>query len=181
MLPARDRVGAAAFRRAMGNFATGVAVLGVHHAGASHGTAVSSLTSVSLRPPMVLVCLARESRTALLVRAAGRFALTVLGERDHPAVRRFSDGGRPDGAAQFTGLAHRTGPHTGAPLLTGGLAWLECEVARTVEGGDHDVVLAAVLDVTSAADRAPLVHFRGDYARLGGPTPRERGSAHGIP
>jgi flavin reductase (DIM6/NTAB) family NADH-FMN oxidoreductase RutF len=152
----------------MGTFATGVAVLTVRHSTTVHGLTVSSLTSVSLRPAMLLVCLDRAGRTTSLVRAAGGFALSVLSEGQRPVAQWLSDPRRPDGAAQFAGLRHRPGPHTGAPLLTDGLAWLECRTARIVESGDHDVVLAHVLGADSDPDRTGLIHFRGRYESAGG-------------
>lgn len=163
------------FREVMGRFATGVAVLTVRDGDIVHASTVNSLTSVSLRPALLLVCLAGEGLSATLVRSAGRFAVTILGAHQEHIARRLADPGRPPGAAQFAGIAHRPGRFTGAPLLDDGVAFAECSVDRTIPAGDHDVVLARVDDFATGSGQPPLTFFGGRYGRFETPA---HGRAH---
>jgi flavin reductase (DIM6/NTAB) family NADH-FMN oxidoreductase RutF len=154
------------FRDVMGCFATGVAVLTVRHAGTVHASTVNSLTSVSLRPAMLLVCVRHDGTSARLVRASERFGLTILSHRQAAVAVALSDARRATGSAQLAGVSNHPGRVTGVPLLDGAIAWVECAVERIVDGGDHDVVMAHVLDLATGSAAAPLTFFRGRYGRL---------------
>ena len=93
----------------------------------------------------------------------GSFAVSILGADQQPLARHFTDRSRPQGIAQFGAVGWRPGPETGAPLLAGALAWLECEVAETLGGGDHSIFLGRVLASTRGAARRALVFFDGTY------------------
>jgi flavin reductase (DIM6/NTAB) family NADH-FMN oxidoreductase RutF len=154
------------FRDVMGHFATGVAVLTVRDREVVHGSTVNSLTSVSLQPALLLVCLAGDGLTARLIRSARRFAVTILSVHQEPIARLMADRQRPAGIGQFSGIACRPGRITGAPLLDGGVAFAECTVARMLRAGDHEVVLAEVEDLAIGARDAPLTFFGGRYGRF---------------
>jgi flavin reductase (DIM6/NTAB) family NADH-FMN oxidoreductase RutF len=98
---------------------------------------------------------------------AGSFALSVLAEDQEPIARYFADSSRPAGAAQFAGVGYRIGAATGAPLLGGALAWLECELEHAYDGGDHSIFLGRVLTVERGTLRDPLLYFGGAYRRPG--------------
>jgi flavin reductase (DIM6/NTAB) family NADH-FMN oxidoreductase RutF len=97
---------------------------------------------------------------------AGRFAVSVLAADQEDLARYFSDSGRPTGMAQFLPVAWHPGPVTGAPLLDGALAYLECDLEAAHPGGDHTVFLGRVLAAERAATGPPLLYFGGDYRRL---------------
>ncbi len=150
----------------MGQFATGVTVLTTVHDGRFHGMTANSVTSVSLDPLLILVCLMREARTCLAIQQAERFAVNILGEHQEELSRRFA---RP-GQDHFDGLDLVTGPH-GLPLLPDCLAYLACQVTEIVQAGDHDVVFAEVDHCRVSADGgAPLLFFQGGYRKLPGMT-----------
>jgi flavin reductase (DIM6/NTAB) family NADH-FMN oxidoreductase RutF len=150
----------------MGQFATGVTVLTTVHVGRFHGMTANSVTSVSLDPLLILVCLVREARTCLAIQQAERFAVNILGEHQEELSRRFA---RP-GQDHFDGLDVVTGPH-GLPLLPDCLAYLACQVTEIVQAGDHDVVFAEVDHCRVSADGgAPLLFFQGGYRKLPGMT-----------
>jgi flavin reductase (DIM6/NTAB) family NADH-FMN oxidoreductase RutF len=150
----------------MGQFATGVTVLTTVHDGRFHGMTANSVTSVSLDPLLILVCLVREARTCLAIQQAERFAVNILGEHQEELSRRFA---RP-GQDHFDGLDVVTGPH-GLPLLPDCLAYLACQVTEIVQAGDHDVVFAEVDHCRVSADgAAPLLFFQGGYRKLPGMT-----------
>ncbi len=152
-------------RDVLAEFATGVTVLTV--AGERpHGMTANSVTSVSLDPPLVLCCVARTARMHDAIASTGRLGVSVLGRGQEQLARYFADKRRPEGAAQFDRVDWCPGPYTGAPLLSGALAWLECEVAETYEGGDHSIFLSRVLDATRRDRRLPgLVFFRSAFHR----------------
>ncbi|HEV3330824.1 MAG TPA: flavin reductase family protein [Bryobacteraceae bacterium] len=149
------------FRRACGRFATGVAVAAVlDPAGAPHGLTVSSFTSVSLHPPLVLICLDHAVTNIEEFRHATHFGLSFLGEEE----RRISDRFAQKGHDRFDGVEWHRG-ETGVPLLTHALATLECAVHQRFTAGDHDILVGEVIR-THAKEGPPLVHFSGHYRKL---------------
>ncbi|ADB52777.1 flavin reductase domain protein FMN-binding protein [Conexibacter woesei DSM 14684] len=162
VLDKREPVEPATLRATMGAFATGVAIVTTACDGEPHGMTVNSLTSVSLAPPQVLVCLTNGSRTADAVRRRGAFALHLLGQRQRALSDRFA--GR--GAAHFAGL-DVTLDEDGMPLLAGGVGRLRCAVAQLHDGGDHAIVVGAVL-ACEPREGTPLVFHRGRYHEIHG-------------
>jgi flavin reductase len=161
------------YRATVGLFATGITVVTANAVGLEHGMTLNSFTSVSLDPLLVLVCVERDALMHKVIEDAGSFALSVLAGDQEPVARYFADSSRPAGAAQFARVGHRIGRATGAPLLEGALAWLECELERTYDGGDHSIFLSRVVMVERGRVREPLLYFGGAYLRPGDslPTP----------
>lgn len=127
-------------RRAMGRFLTGVAVVTtVDAAGTPRGMTVNSLTSVSLDPPLLLVCFTRSARTAAAIADSGRFAVSVLSARQETIARRFA----APTDDHFAELPADYGVHR-VPVVPDALAHLECTVHRSLPAGDHTVVLGLV-------------------------------------
>jgi len=156
-------VGARELRTAMSHFATGVTVVAATVDGEPRGGTANAVASVSLEPPLVLVCLRHGSRTLQALREAGTFALNVLGHGQEGLARRFAE--VPIGE-RFAGLGWKPGGN-GAPLLDGAVATLECAVHEVADGGDHAVVFGRVLAVGHPDRHAePLVFFRGRFRRL---------------
>jgi flavin reductase (DIM6/NTAB) family NADH-FMN oxidoreductase RutF len=153
------------FRQAIGHFATGVTVVtSVGADGGPVGTTASAVTSLSLNPPLVLVCFDRTSLTLQAVRAHGAFVVNVLAAPQRHLSANFA---RPGLAAAWDGVRHRPGP-TGSPRLDGVLAALECTVENSLPGGDHEIVIGRVRDVeTSDSDADALLYWRGTYTSLG--------------
>jgi flavin reductase (DIM6/NTAB) family NADH-FMN oxidoreductase RutF len=159
-----DCASPADLRRAMGRFATGVTVVtSVAVTGEPVGTTANAVTSVSLDPPLVLVCFARASLTLAAVQNHGAFAVNVLGERHSDVSAAFARRGAPDA---WDEIDHQAG-HTNAPRLREALVSLECTVERLFPGGDHVIVLGRVFDIAVGDDdHAPLLFYRGGYASL---------------
>jgi len=157
-------VSAAGFRHAMSHFATGVTVITSLGAdGEPVGTTASAVTSLSLDPPLVLVCLDLGSLTLRAIRGHGAFAVNVLAAAQRQLSVNFARRGL---AAAWDGVRHRHGP-TGSPRLEDVLTVMECTVEHCLPGGDHEIVVGRVRHVeTSASPAAPLVYFRGGYASL---------------
>lgn len=152
-------VDGAVLRAVMGSFTTGVAIVTARHDGADHGMTVNSLTSVSLDPPLVLVCLASDSRTAQAVRSAPAFAVNLLSRDQMTLSNRFAR----QGLDHFEELVVERADGD-IPILLGGLGYLVCGVRDVHPGGDHLVVIGEVRRCC-ARDGEPLVFYRGRYVR----------------
>ena len=156
-----DAVSNQEFRHACGRFATGVAIATViDENGTAHGLTVSSFTSVSLNPPLVLICLGHD---VTMIEAFGRathFGISLLREQDREISTRFAT----KGLDRFDGVAWRPG-RSGAPLLACALATIECERHQRFTAGDHDILVGRVV-ATRVEDGAPLLHYSGRYRRL---------------
>jgi flavin reductase (DIM6/NTAB) family NADH-FMN oxidoreductase RutF len=168
-------VSAGEFRQAMSDFAAGVTVVtSVGDDGEPVGTTASAVTSLSLDPPLVLVCFDRASLTLRAIRAHGAFVVNVLAAPQQHLSANFA---RPRLAAVWDGVRHWPG-RTGGPRLDGVLAAVECTVKNRLPGGDHEIVVGRVHHVEiSDNGAAPLVYWRGSYLPLGGaraPDPERR-------
>jgi flavin reductase (DIM6/NTAB) family NADH-FMN oxidoreductase RutF len=157
-------VSAVQFREAMGHFATGVTVVtSVGADGEPVGTTANALTSLSLDPPLILVCFDLGSLTLAAIRDHGAFVVNVLAAEQRYLSANFARRGL---AAVWEQVRHRHGP-TGTPRIDGVLAVLECTVEHSLPGGDHEIVIGRVRHVqTSTAPAAPLVFYRGTYTSL---------------
>jgi flavin reductase (DIM6/NTAB) family NADH-FMN oxidoreductase RutF len=148
-------------RRAVRHFASGVAVLTVVTGDdAIHGTTVSAVTAISRDPLLIGACLKSRSSFARHLVDGGRFTANVLRADQHAVARRFADPRRPAGPAQFDAVSWRTDPDSGAPLLTGSLAYFSCRLRDRLILGDHDLLVAQVL-TGSAGTGSPLLSFAG--------------------
>ncbi len=156
-------VDAHAFRRALGQFPSGVTVVTTRDAsGALRGLTVSSFCSLSLHPPLVLVCIDHRADANGAMRESGLFAVSVLAEDQVEVSRRFASSGRD----KFAGFAFTEG-RLRLPLVPGAIAHLQCRVRSFHEEGDHTVWVGEVLVLATHPGR-PLLYHRGGYHRLGG-------------
>ena len=157
-------VSPAQLREAMGHFATGVTVVtSVGIDGEPVGTTANAVSSLSLEPPLVLVCFDLKSETLAAIRGHGAFAVNVLGHRQRHLSANFAKRGL---SAAWDEVRHHRGP-TGSPRLADVIAVVECTVEHSFPGGDHEIVIGRVRHVEiSASPDAPLVYFRGGYASL---------------
>jgi flavin reductase (DIM6/NTAB) family NADH-FMN oxidoreductase RutF len=146
-------------RRALGRFATGVAVITARGPdGGPVGLTVNSLASVSLDPPLLAWSLAERSRSLPVFRSGRPLAINVLSEGQEALSRRFAGG---SSAERFTGVAWRSGTQ-GAPLLEGCLATFECVIRRRIRAGDHRLLLCGIERCAWRQD-APLLFFASRY------------------
>ncbi len=154
------------FRRVLGHFATGVTVVTTWDAeGQPAGLTASSVTSVSLNPPLVLVCVAHTSQSYPAFRAHGRFAINILHSDHEHLARRFAETG--GGAEKFEGTPYRQGA-LGLPILKDALAELECTIVHAYPGGDHTIFVGRVEAADCRGDTGlePLLYYRGRFNRL---------------
>jgi flavin reductase (DIM6/NTAB) family NADH-FMN oxidoreductase RutF len=152
----------AEFRRIMGHWTTGVAVLAsVTADGVPCGLTANAVASVALQPPLVLACVERAADTHDCVVSAGCFSISMLSQTAEQTARRFAG---DDVADKFRGLAWHT-EITGAPVLDDALAWVDCRVRDIFDGGDHSILVGEVV-AGDALEAEPLVYYRSGYHRL---------------
>jgi flavin reductase (DIM6/NTAB) family NADH-FMN oxidoreductase RutF len=163
-LEARETVDAQSLRACFGAFATGVTVMTVGGA-TPHAMTANSFTSVSLHPPLLLVCVDRQAVMHECVGGAKSFGVSVLGAHQEAVARHFADRRRPLGAAQFENVDWLPGPVTGTPLIAGAVAHFECAVWRMYDGGDHTIVLGSVLSADQPDGADGLLFVRGRFGR----------------
>ncbi len=150
------------FRKFAGHFATGIAVItALKPDGAPVGFTANSLTSLSLNPPLYLVCVTRDSDTLPVLLGAGCFGISLLSEAQQEVSSQFAGKG---GAEKFSALPVESSP-LGIPWLVGSVGHAECVVSAVYEGGDHVIVVGEVTSVKHAEGN-PLLYFRGAYAAL---------------
>jgi len=149
------------FRRGLGRWATGVALVTARIGGRPEGLVVNSLTTVSYEPPLVAFCPSRMSLTWCRMRAAERFGVNVLGVEDV----EFAASAAAAGADRFEGIDWAPTAN-GVPALTGALAFLECAMEDVHPAGDHWIVVGRVESMEIAEEGEPLVFWRGRYREL---------------
>lgn len=132
-------------------------------AGRPHGLTANSFTSVSAFPPLVLVCVDHRASAFAPFMEAGSFAINILASDQRGISSRFA------GAAddRFEGVEWRRGELTGAPVLGGVLAWLECDMRDRIPAGDHTIFLGEVKAASSRGGAQPLLYYHRDYRLLG--------------
>lgn len=154
-------------RSVLGAFASGVTVVTVGGV-EPHGMTANAFTSVSLDPPLVLVCVHRNARMHEAIERAGSFAVSVLAQQQVKLARYFSARDRLPGVAQFADVPWSPGSHSGAPLLTGALAWLECALWSVYAGGDHSIFVGQLLTAIRSGAGGPLVFHDGRFCHCAG-------------
>lgn len=158
----RAAVDTAHFRQLLGRFATGITIVTTRDAeGRPLGMTASSLASVSLEPPLVLVCIARDADMHDPILQAPTFAINILASDQEALARRFAD----EHEDRFEGIGYDESV-AGDVLLHGALAHIECERHAVYEAGDHTIVVGQVIG-GAAGERRPLLYFRGGYGTLG--------------
>jgi len=154
------------FRQAMSRFATGVAILSTRTRDVDHAMTASALTSVSLEPLLLLVCIEREGRFHDAVLEAGIWGISVLSGRDRPCADWLATRGRPL-HGQLDRIPHHHGPRTRVALMNDALSAFECRTIAVHPAGDHSIVVGEVVSVASAAHPGEaLVYYRGRYGTL---------------
>ena len=157
-----DAVDTPGLRQALGRFATGVAVIATRTPeGKLEGLTANSFAAVSLDPPLVLWSLRRDAASLPAFERSGAFSVNVLSAGQIALSRHFAT----PSADKFAGVAHAPG-QSGCPLIEGCLAWLECRIDQSVDGGDHLIFIGRVLKVLHLEAGRPLLYYRGRYANV---------------
>jgi flavin reductase len=150
------------FRSTVGAFATGVTVVTTRGEEHAYGMTANAFSSVSLDPPLVLVCVIYPSEGCEHIQRNGCFAVNILHVDQEPMSRYFASRDRPRGRDAFGEVPHRVGV-TGSPILEGAAAYLDCRVHATHEAGDHLIFIGEVQDLGFEPDGKPLLFHAGQY------------------
>lgn len=151
------------FRTVLGHFATGITVVTTKDADSLYGLTVNSFTSVSINPPLVLVCVDKKSKTHGHVLNSGVFAVSVLAIGQEGVSKAFSRADTRQNKLEGVSFAEAK---TGAPFIRGCLAYLDCKVVNTYEGGDHTIFLGEVVALGLRNRQSPLVFYAGKYTTV---------------
>ncbi len=152
------------YRDVIGAFATGVSVVTTCHQDRLHGFTANSLTSVSLDPMLLLVCVDRNATAHKQLEAASHFGVSILSDAQQELSNAFARSSEPE-HDRLGGYDYRMGKH-GTPLLSESIACLECRISDRLEGGDHSIFLGEVLEGELLSRELPLLYFRGAYRRI---------------
>jgi flavin reductase (DIM6/NTAB) family NADH-FMN oxidoreductase RutF len=149
------------FRAVLGRFASGITIITARDEhGTPHGMTVSAFSSLSLDPPLILVCIGHDATMAPLMARATSFAVNILSAGQEAVSRRFA--GKVDD--RFAGIGYHDG-ELGDPVLEEVLAWIQCRIVARHEAGDH-VIVVGQAEQAGATDGKPLLYYRGGYATL---------------
>jgi flavin reductase (DIM6/NTAB) family NADH-FMN oxidoreductase RutF len=154
-------------RSVFGSFATGITVL-TAKGDTPLGMTANSFTSVSLSPPLTLVCVDREAAIHEAILKEELFAVSVLSSGQEQVAKYFATHSRPRGEQEFALIDSIPGSLTGAPVLSGALAWMECRLTAVYDGGDHSIFLGEVLDLGRGSGSDALLFHHGRFHRLDG-------------
>ncbi|HUP59922.1 MAG TPA: flavin reductase family protein [Thermoanaerobaculia bacterium] len=150
----------ARFKLAMSQFASGVTVVTTEHDGKPYGMTVASFASLSLHPPLVLVCVEKSVKSHDAIAASGKFGVSILAQAQGEISGRFAS----KIENKFEGVDVQRG-ELDVPLIAGAICTLACKVHAELPGGDHTIFVGEVVDAQTA-DAAPLVYFRSGYREL---------------
>lgn len=150
------------FRQALGAFATGVTVITTRGEDHLFGMTANAFSSVSLDPPLILVCVISGTTGAEVIEQNAMFAVNILGSHQEPISRYFASKDRPRGLEAFDEIPHSTAV-TGCPIIDGAAGYLDCRLHAAHEAGDHVVFIGEVLAISHDAEVEPLVYHGGRY------------------
>ena len=148
------------FKLAMSHFASGVTIVTTIHDGTLYGMTVASFASLSLRPPLVLVCIEKSVKTHDAIAKTRRFGVSILSEEQGSLSNRFAS--RIEDKFSDVGVSYAT---NGVPLIDDAITALECEVRDQLPGGDHSIFVGEVMSIRTR-DAKPLLYFRSGYHEL---------------
>lgn len=151
----------ATYRQVLGHFPTGVTVVAGMDGDDPVGLAVGSFFSISLDPPLVGFCVGTASNSWARLAPSGSFCVNVLGDDQEDVCRVFASSGDD----KFASIGWKPA-ETGSPLIDGVLAWIDCDLEATHDGGDHHIIVGRVKGLGIGHEGDPLVFFRGGYANL---------------
>lgn len=163
------------FRSVMSRFATGVTVVTTCKGTERHGITVNAFASVSLEPPLVLICIDRTSQVHDVLLESGIFAVNLLAEDQQHLSSCFA-GHSEYRHREFCGATFHTAA-TGAPVLDGTLGYVDCRIVGVYPGGDHSIIVGNVESLGTGTDDNPLLYYRSRYIHQGEPRAKSIESA----
>jgi flavin reductase (DIM6/NTAB) family NADH-FMN oxidoreductase RutF len=152
------------FKEVMSRFATGVTIVSGMEGDEPVGFTCQSFISLSIEPAFVAIAPARTSTSWPRIARAGSFCVNVLSDRQLELAQGFAVSGGP----KFDGVDWRHAPITGAPVIEGSVAWVDCQVELVHDAGDHELIIGKVLELGTGGG-LPLIYFKSEFATLARP------------
>ena len=153
----------ARLKAVMGHFATGVTIVSGIDGGEPVGFTAQSFHSVSMDPPLILVCPSKTVASWPRIRSVGKFCVSILGRDQQDVCMTFASK-TPD---KFTDVGWKPAPVTGSPMLDGSMAWVDCELEAEHDGGDHTIVVGRIVEVDINDEaKEPLLFYRAGFGRF---------------
>ena len=158
-----------ALRHVMAQFSSGVTVVTAVRQGVKHAMTATAVCSVSLVPPLILVCVSRASRFHDAIMEADTWCVSLVRAEQEQVARHFANRGR-DLLSQFEHVPFTPSPKSGTPLIDGALAWMECITYGRHDGGDHTIVVGELIQASGAGPhevaerKVPLTYYQGTYS-----------------
>lgn len=152
------------FRGLMGRFATGVTVITTSQNGEHHGMTANAFSSLSMDPPLLLVCIDKGNRTYKKLQETGHFVVNFLSEDQQDISDRFA--GRFKGEDPWADLDFQISDETGSPILAGTLGYADCKLESVLDGGDHGIFVGRLVDGGLNEAERPLLFYASRYRRL---------------
>jgi flavin reductase (DIM6/NTAB) family NADH-FMN oxidoreductase RutF len=150
------------YRHVIGRFATGVTVVTFHNDEVTRGMTANAVSSLSLDPTLLLVCVEKLTAAHAQIGRSDAFAVNILAEDQENVSRTFAEHGTQD----MGNVPYRIGA-TGSPIIEGAIAWFECEVHERLDGGDHTIYIGRVVELAlERPDANPLLFFGGTYRTI---------------
>ena len=162
--PAVAGLSSSRFREVLGHFASGLTVVTAADAEGPVGFTCQAFMSLSLEPPLIALAPGKSSTTWPRIAPLGTFCVNLLSEDQEALCREFAISGA-ERSDKFSGVGWSPGPG-GAPILDGALAWVGCRITQSYEAGDHELVVAEVLDMSIDQTGRPLIFYRGGFGRF---------------
>jgi 3-hydroxy-9,10-secoandrosta-1,3,5(10)-triene-9,17-dione monooxygenase reductase component len=153
------------FRAVLGHFATGVAIVTAVCEVEPVGMTVQSFCSLSLDPPLILLCPGLSSTSWPKIEASGQLCVNLLAEGHEKIAGQFAR----TGADKYAGVSWTPSADTGSPMIDGALAWIDCKIEASYPGGDHVIVVCRVLDLAARTDLRPLIFFQSGFRHTAEP------------
>ncbi len=150
------------FRSAVGTFATGVTVVTTRGEDHAYGMTANAFSSVSLDPPLILVCVISPSEGSRHIETNQCFAVNILHAEQEPISRYFASRDRPRGRDAFAEVDHHIGA-SGSPIIKGAVGYLDCRLHAAHDAGDHQIFIGEVLEIGFDPEGEPLVFHGGGY------------------
>jgi flavin reductase (DIM6/NTAB) family NADH-FMN oxidoreductase RutF len=163
--PGASQFNSREFRDALASFVTGVTVITTQGTDHPYGMTANAFSSVSLDPPLILVCVIQGTEGAAFIQENGVFAVNVLATEQEPVSRYFASRDRPRGWDTFRQISHSRAA-SGSPILDGVAAYLDCRLVAAHDAGDHVIFVGEVMALGSDLDATPLLFHRGQYRAL---------------
>lgn len=152
------------FRKVLSQFATGVTIVTTRQGETIHGLTANAFCSVSLEPPLVLVCVDQQAHSHNIIRQGGNFAVNILNTTQEALSQRFATN-YLSAVDRFAGVKFRT-EITGAPVLEESLGWLDCKLVAAYPGGDHSIFVGEVVALGQPPGDSPLLYYQSQYQKL---------------